>query len=355
MIVSEVANIPKTFRGYRGKYEKFTYFWKRSAFSQWYRKAPFFASETVDGKMQKVFYSCAEQYMMAHKARFFNDEETLAKIMATEDPEVQKALGREVKNFDKAAWDEIALSIVQQANRYKFYQNPDILAELMATKGTLLVEASPHDRIWGIGIDEQNAAAGQPWDGENKLGTALTWVREGLELKEMYEKPISEWPKLPNSDKKEYPKPSYTADNIVLSYPEQPDLSPCDVVLPKAIPEILLIRRGNDPFKGKWAISGGFVEQGETGMQAARREGKEELGIDLPGTPKFIGIYDDPNRDPRGWVIAGAWLWFISPELKLLVNAGDDAAEAKWFPFNQLPELAFDHAKILADVAKGFI
>lgn len=342
-IATKVANIPNDFAGYRGRYEKFTYFWKKTVFSQWH-KQPFYDTEIVNGEPKIITYNCAEQYMMAAKAKLFKDEETLAKIMASDDPRTQKALGREVKNFDQNLWNENALSVVQHGNRCKFSQNEDAYKQLMATEGTLLVEASPKDQIWGIGITEENAADGQPWNGLNKLGTALTWVRESFELKEMYKKPISQWPKLPEA-KKDYPKPSYTADNIIVSVPSDDS----------NIPEILLIKRGNDPFKGCWAIPGGFVNEGETGEQAARREGKEEIGIDLPGIPKFIGIYDRPGRDPRGWVIAGAWLWNIPHNLKELIKAGDDAAEARWFPVNDLPELAFDHAKIINDALKGYI
>lgn len=110
--------------------------------------------------------------------------------------------------------------------------------------------------------------------------------------------------------------------------------------------KILLIKRGNDPFKGSWALPGGYVEEGETISQAAHRELEEETGITDVELSQ-MGTYGDPGRDPRGWT---ATVVFMGHVADMEANAGDDAKEAKWFSMKELPELAFDHGKILQDL-----
>lgn len=112
--------------------------------------------------------------------------------------------------------------------------------------------------------------------------------------------------------------------------------------------EILLIQRKNSPFKGCWALPGGFIEYGEACEQAVKREIYEETGY-ITSISSLLGVYSDPERDPRGHTISVVYLLQIeSGELK----AGDDAASAKFFKLDQLPELAFDHADIIADAQK---
>lgn len=152
--------------------ETFTFFWD-GPFSQWH-----FADFTELG----TTYNCAEQYMMAKKATLFGDLETLEKIMQAPHPRLQKALGREVKGFDTAVWERVAQAIVYQGNFYKFTQNPDLYTILMESAGTTIVEASPVDKIWGIGLAEDNPLAHDraTWKGRNWLGIALTNLREDL-------------------------------------------------------------------------------------------------------------------------------------------------------------------------------
>lgn len=117
----------------------------------------------------------------------------------------------------------------------------------------------------------------------------------------------------------------------------------CDIVLIEG-GKVLLVRRGREPFRGEWAVPGGRIEENETVEQCARREMKEETGLDVE-LLKLTGIYSDPKRDPRG-IIAAAWLVRrVGGEVK----AGDDADEAAWFPLGALPKLCADHGKILAD------
>jgi 8-oxo-dGTP diphosphatase len=111
--------------------------------------------------------------------------------------------------------------------------------------------------------------------------------------------------------------------------------------------KILLIKRGNEPFKNKWALPGGFVEYGERVEEAIVREFKEETGINVR-IKKFFGVFSDPDRDPRGHVISIVFLLESDDEQR----AGDDAIDARFFDLDNLPELAFDHKKIIEEVMK---
>jgi len=113
--------------------------------------------------------------------------------------------------------------------------------------------------------------------------------------------------------------------------------------------KILLIKRKNEPFKGKWALPGGFVEYGEIVEDAVIREIFEETGLKTK-IEKILGVYSDPNRDPRGHTVS------IVYYLKVLdgkLKGSDDAADAKYFKLNSLPELSFDHEHIINDIIKG--
>lgn len=154
-------------------YTEFTYFWKEGEehgeFSQWWQGHKF----TIAG----VKYNTAEQFMMASKAREFGCPDVEALIMKSTSPKEQKALGRNVYNFNEARWDAVCKDFVREGNVAKFSQNKDLFDKLIATKGTLLVEASPYDKIWGIGIDPTAAKRGVGWQGTNWLGEVLTQIR----------------------------------------------------------------------------------------------------------------------------------------------------------------------------------
>lgn len=132
----------------------------------------------VDG----VTYGCAEQFMMAEKARLFGDAPTRAKILASSSPREHKALGRTVANFDGATWQAACLDIVVRGNLAKFGQNPALRAALLATGDKLLVEASPLDKLWGVGLraDDPRIHDRATWRGQNLLGEALMRVRSAL-------------------------------------------------------------------------------------------------------------------------------------------------------------------------------
>ena len=151
----------------------YTFFYKTShPFSNWHPSK--FVAE--DGKE----YICSEQWMMAEKARIFGDEETRAKILASTDPREHKVLGREVKNFVPSEWTAISRDVVYQGLKMKFSQNPSMKQVLLDTEGTDIVEAAADDRIWGIGLGEDDPLIHDPnnWNGLNWLGETLTKLRE---------------------------------------------------------------------------------------------------------------------------------------------------------------------------------
>lgn len=133
-----------------------------------------------------------------------------------------------------------------------------------------------------------------------------------------------------------------------------PTLATDAVLVDEAADEVLLIERGREPFAEAWALPGGFVEVGETIEDACRRELAEETGCQarLIG---LIGVYSDPDRDPRGHVVSAPFLAVPEdPNACRPPSAGDDAASARWFPLDDPPEMAFDHGEVLADAVARF-
>ena len=130
-----------------------------------------------------VKYACAEQGMMHGKALLFGDEKVATAILETQSPRKMKALGRQVKSFNERVWKKERVRIVKENTMAKFTQNPKLFQALMNTSG-LIVEASPVDKVWGIGLNEDVARTipEECWPGENLLGKILTVVRD--ELKE---------------------------------------------------------------------------------------------------------------------------------------------------------------------------
>jgi ribA/ribD-fused uncharacterized protein len=120
--------------------------------------------------------------MMAGKARLFRDEAMASRILETSSPGGAKSLGRAIRGYDEELWAESRYGIVVEGNIAKFAQHPELLAYLAATAGRVLVEASPTDRVWGIGLaaDDSRACRPSQWEGLNLLGFALMDVRERL-------------------------------------------------------------------------------------------------------------------------------------------------------------------------------
>lgn len=116
--------------------------------------------------------------------------------------------------------------------------------------------------------------------------------------------------------------------------------------------EVLLIRRGEPPFAGDWALPGGFVEEGETLESAARRELQEETGLEPLGDFSQVAAYGDPGRDPRGWTVTVAYVARLEWDEVGTARAGGDASEVAWHGVGTLPHLAFDHDIIVAEALR---
>jgi 8-oxo-dGTP diphosphatase len=128
----------------------------------------------------------------------------------------------------------------------------------------------------------------------------------------------------------DYPRPSVTVDVVVVTRERSP--------------RVLLIRRKHAPFEGRWALPGGFIDMDETLEASARRELLEETGL-RPRKLAQLATFGDPGRDPRGRTVSVVYLAEVGRAAA--ASAGDDAAEAAWFPLRRLPPLAFDHRDIL--------
>lgn len=168
----------------QGARPKYLFFWghtppadgsvSKSCFSQWF-PSPF--------TIEDIRYPTAEHFMMAAKARLFGDREIEEQILKPSHPKQAKELGRKVRGFDEAAWIRERYRLVVEGNFAKFSQNPGLKEFLLATGKRLLVEASPYDRIWGIGLAADHTDAEKPaaWKGLNLLGFALMEVRAMLQ------------------------------------------------------------------------------------------------------------------------------------------------------------------------------
>jgi ribA/ribD-fused uncharacterized protein len=162
---------------------KFLFFWGhqpssdgtiiKTCFSQWW-----LSSFEVD----KVVYKTAEHWMMAKKAELFKDDKVLEKILQAKSPAEAKKFGREVKNYNETLWLAARFDIVKEGNYHKFNQNTELKEFLINTKNRVIVEASPVDAIWGIGLasDHKDIENPEKWRGLNLLGFALMEVRDEL-------------------------------------------------------------------------------------------------------------------------------------------------------------------------------
>jgi len=162
---------------------KYLFFWghtpkqpntvDKSCFSQWFPAAFTVAGDT---------YATAEHWMMAEKARLFGNDDVRQRIISARHPDEAKKLGRQVLGFDPLVWDAQKFDLVVTGNYHKFSQHPQLKDYLLTTGSRVLVEASPVDAIWGIGLAASHPDAEQPakWPGQNLLGFALMEVRDQL-------------------------------------------------------------------------------------------------------------------------------------------------------------------------------
>ncbi len=163
---------------------KHLYFWghtpckdgtiNQACFSQWWQLSPF----TID----EITYATAEHYMMAEKAKLFHDTDIFQQIINSTHPNEAKQLGRKVANFDDTIWKQHRFDIVVTGNMAKFEQDERLKEYLLNTGDRVLVEASPYDKIWGVGLakDDEKIANVYQWKGLNLLGFALMQVRDQL-------------------------------------------------------------------------------------------------------------------------------------------------------------------------------
>ncbi len=191
-----------------GEHIKFRFFWGHSGhgvgpwvLSQWW-EAPFSVAGLV--------YPTAEHWMMAEKARFFGDAASETAILAANSPGAAKALGRRVAGFDDDDWARVRSAIVRTGNLEKMRQNPELQDWLLQTGEVVLVEASPRDAIWGIGMAAGNPEVEQVanWRGQNLLGFALMEVRHRL---------------------RSHPNPTLPAGFVPLPWLRYPDIHPCSI------------------------------------------------------------------------------------------------------------------------------
>lgn len=169
-----------------GERLKYIYFWghqsskngtiTNSCFSQWW---------IADFKVDGITYKTAEHWMMAKKAELFGDKEIYEKIINSKSPGEAKDLGRRISGFNQEKWEAARFEIVVEGNYHKFTQYPDLREFLLNTQDRILVEASPVDNIWGVGLAKDNARIENPeeWNGLNLLGFALMEVRDRLSKK----------------------------------------------------------------------------------------------------------------------------------------------------------------------------
>lgn len=150
--------------------DDFYFFWY-GKLSQWYE---------CKFEDESIIYNCTEQYMMYQKAVLFEDREMQIEILKAERPRIQKNLGRYIRNFDPVTWDKEKFSIVVKGNYLKFSQNSSLKEFILGIDAEKeFVEASPYDKVWGIGLsfNDERAWDKKTWQGENLLGEALMQVR----------------------------------------------------------------------------------------------------------------------------------------------------------------------------------
>lgn len=164
-----------------GQTLKYIFFWghtpskdgsiQKTCFSQWW-----LSEFTVAGEV----YKTAEHWMMAEKARLFENDDIRLEILKTSHPNEVKKLGRKVTGFDPAKWEAHKYEIVKQGNYHKFSQHPDLKEFLINTGDRIIVEASPLDLVWGIGLSQDDQESQNPhlWKGDNLLGFAIREVRD---------------------------------------------------------------------------------------------------------------------------------------------------------------------------------
>ena len=160
------------------KNDKYFFFWKHRL-SQWH---------IVNFNVDNYIYNCCEQFMMHRKALLMGDTFAAEIILGEKNPAQHQTLGRQIQNFNQELWDSYKYNIVLQGNRARFHQSPQCRELLLATGDKLIVEASPYDKVWGIGkgASDPDIMDETKWNGQNLLGKVLTQVREEIKEELLY-------------------------------------------------------------------------------------------------------------------------------------------------------------------------
>lgn len=219
---------------------------------------------------------------------------------------------------------------LERGGRFVLSQGRARLLKLVRERGSISAAAKEmgmsYRHAWGLIQDISEAAGAQvvtsDRGGSSGGGTRLT--KAGEDVLDRYMR----WEASICRIALYGPKPALTVDGVVVRNGK-----------------VLLVERGREPFKGGWALPGGFVEEGETLELAVEREVLEETGVRAEPI-SIVGVYSDPGRDPRGHTVSVA---YMMRAMGGKAAGGDDAARARWFPLEELPELAFDHSMIVED------
>ena len=167
-----------------GNIDSYVFFWGHTPRIKDGRIHKTCLSQWWDGVFEAngICYKSAEHWMMAKKAEVFGDTIMLQKILQSKSPNQAKGLGRKVRNFDNATWLNVRYEIVKEGNMHKFGKSRQLKQYLLSTGNAVLVEASPYDQIWGIGLTQNAPNVEDPstWLGDNLLGFALMEVRDAL-------------------------------------------------------------------------------------------------------------------------------------------------------------------------------
>ena len=160
----------------------FLFFWGHTERTDYVTKACLSQWYESEFKVNEITYFTAEHYMMAEKAKLFNEMNIYNQILESEKQGKIKELGRQIKNFNQSIWDRHKYEIVIKGNFFKFSQNEKLKTFLLNTNKKILVEASPLDTIWGVGLSADDEKVRNPhlWEGSNLLGFALMEVRDQI-------------------------------------------------------------------------------------------------------------------------------------------------------------------------------
>lgn len=288
--------------------DKFIFFWGGEC-SQWYPSL-----FVIDG----ANYSSCEQYMMAKKAEMFGDRYHHELIMRSTSPRQQKEYGRKVVGFDKAIWESKCRDIIFRGNLAKFTQDPDLLAYLLSTGDREIVEASPEDTIWGIGLapNDPRVLDKKKWKGTNWLGIAIMQVRDHIR-----------------------------SSIYKMANPEHSAKAGVSIIIVDKRDRVLVGKRKGSHGAGLLSIPGGHLEFGETIATCCDRELTEEIGNNFNGNYTKLSYSEDffqHNDVLKHYVTLYLVVRDVDSETFEVKNMEPNKCEGwEWIHYSKLPEQMF--------------